>query len=750
MVRRRDDAAQARSARASHARGGSAGLTRVVSAAQEVDEGDEEADEVDEEEGESEGEGEEELESGEGEDGDGESEEEELEGEELEDEEDENESDSDESVLSGESGGAEAEGAEAETESDTDDEAPINTIGNVPLHWYDGYGHVGYDLDGQKILRGARVDELDALIKRFDDPNAARTIHDALHGVDVVLKDEDIALIRRLQKRQYPHAEVDAYQPMPSVPFEDGIHPLSNAPPRKGAFIPSKSEAKQVMKLVMAMRSEQYQKSVANRAREDAKLRPDYQYLIWDDAAEPSKHHKRLPPPRVPLPGNAESYNPPEEYLFTEAEAAAWAKMDPADRPLNFEPRKYPSLRRVPLYDPLIKERFERCLDLYLCPRAPSNKLDVAPESLIPQLPSPSELRPFPERLSVRFVGHEARVHSISVDPKGCWLLSASADGTVRLWEVSSSRCERVWRLGAECRCVAWNPLAQTPVAAVAAGQKMLLLAPLAPHGDAAAAAEALLAEGGADGGAGSGASGEGEGGSGVAWTRPEPSLRAAGVAWEVSHVKSASSVCWHHKGDYLASVAPEGASRAVLLHQLSRRHSGSPFAKSKGRVEGVAFHPSKPILFVATQRHVRVYNLLKQELAKKLNPAAQWISSIAVHPSGDHVLVGAYDKRVCWFDLDLSTSPYRTLRSHKLAVRSVAFHPRLPLFASAADDGTLHIYHGRVYADLLTNALIVPLKILRGHKITDHLGVMGIAFHPTQPWIFSAGADGEIHLSTG
>jgi len=133
---------------------------------------------------ESEGEGDEELESEEGEDGDGESEEEELEGEELEDEEDENESDSDESVLSGESGGAEAEGAEAETESDTDDEAPINTIGNVPLHWYDGYDHVGYNLDGQKILRGARVDERTlAVVARAGcasggRPVARRGLHD--------------------------------------------------------------------------------------------------------------------------------------------------------------------------------------------------------------------------------------------------------------------------------------------------------------------------------------------------------------------------------------------------------------------------------------------------------------------------------------------------------------------------------------------------------------------------------------------
>lgn len=32
-------------------------------------------------------------------------------------------------------------------------------------------------------------------------------------------------------------------------------------------------------------------------------------------------------------------------------------------------PRKFPSLRAVPAYGRFIQERFERCLDLYLCPR---------------------------------------------------------------------------------------------------------------------------------------------------------------------------------------------------------------------------------------------------------------------------------------------------------------------------------------------------------------------------------------------
>ena len=42
-------------------------------------------------------------------------------------------------------------------ESDSEDEAPVNTIGNVPLHWYDDFDHVGYDIDGRKIMRGTNA-----------------------------------------------------------------------------------------------------------------------------------------------------------------------------------------------------------------------------------------------------------------------------------------------------------------------------------------------------------------------------------------------------------------------------------------------------------------------------------------------------------------------------------------------------------------------------------------------------------------
>ena len=55
----------------------------------------------------------------------------------------------------------------------------------------------------------------------------------------------------------------------------------------------------------------------------------------------------------------------------------------------------------------------------------------------------------------------------------------------------------------------------------------------------------------------------------------------------------------------------------------------------------------------------------------------------------------------------------------------------------------------GMVYNDLLQNPLIVPVKKLTGHTKYDDFGVMAVSWHPTQPWLFSAGADGYIKLWT-
>lgn len=54
---------------------------------------------------------------------------------------------------------------------------------------------------------------------------------------------------------------------------------------------------------------------------------------------------------------------------------------------------------------------------------------------------------------------------------------------------------------------------------------------------------------------------------------------------------------------------------------------------------------------------------------------------------------------------------------------------------------------HGMVYADLMTNPLVVPVKVLKVETKSLGEGVQACCFHPKQPWILLAGSDGEVLL---
>jgi ribosome biogenesis protein ERB1 len=75
------------------------------------------------------------------------------------------------------------------------------------------------------------------------------------------------------------------------------------------------------------------------------------------------------PAPKMALPSHAESYNPPAEYLFDESERKKWEETEPELRKIDFIPNKFDAMRKVPFYERFYRERFERCMDLYLAPR---------------------------------------------------------------------------------------------------------------------------------------------------------------------------------------------------------------------------------------------------------------------------------------------------------------------------------------------------------------------------------------------
>lgn len=85
--------------------------------------------------------------------------------------------------------------------------------------------------------------------------------------------------------------------------------------------------------------------------------------------SELARLRTHCPAPKMSLPKHAESYNPPGEYLLTEDELKKWEETEPEMRKSDFVPQKYDALRRVPFYERFYRERFERCMDLYLAPR---------------------------------------------------------------------------------------------------------------------------------------------------------------------------------------------------------------------------------------------------------------------------------------------------------------------------------------------------------------------------------------------
>jgi hypothetical protein len=115
-------------------------------------------------------------------------------------------------------------------------------------------------------------------------------------------------------------------------------------------------------------------------------------------------------------------------------------------------------------------------LSLRTASRVRKKRMFIDPKTLVPKLPKPQDLQPFPQTLAMRFSGHTSRVRCISLHPSGQWLASGSDDGTVRLWEVATGRCSAKWKLGEPVTSVGWCPNPALQLLGAAVGKRVVLL----------------------------------------------------------------------------------------------------------------------------------------------------------------------------------------------------------------------------------------------------------------------------------
>lgn len=660
----------------------------------------------------------------------------------------EDDNDSTYSSSDGTDNSSDDQSSEYNSTDSSDEEDNKYTIGNIPMKWYEDLQHAGYDLDGQKISKPLKSDELDKLVNKISNPDFWKTIQDPLSGKKQVLTDAELSFISSLRRSSTVKTKTSM------DPHEDAIDfftykkmqtSLIATDPSKASFIPSLFDKKKVGHLVHLI------KTGKMKLENDKKTKipkPERTFhSIWDD--DEIDQHKtfnqlarlkmHVPAPKAALPGHSESYRPPPEFILDEEEQKIWEENDEKKIFENFLPAEYESLRHVKGYGKFINERFERCLDLYLCPRQRKMKMNVDPESLIPKLPKPQDLQPFPMVEGLKYIGHESDVTSISVSISGQFLASGDKSGIVKVYEVISGRCLRTFNFEDSITGIEFYPtFDMKQLLAVSEGKNVHMVNTGVGNKIMIKKTDVFFNNIKSQ-----------EDQVNYIWEKVESDVND-GKRVKIKHNYKVKTVQWHSSGTYFISLLECNTKQQVIIHRLAEQKSMCPFKSSDGQVQAITFHPSRPQLYIARQNAIKIYDLQKQQLLKTLNPAGQNISSISIHPAtGDHVLVTSLENRSSWIDMDLSTKPYKTF-PHDICARKGNFHPnKYNLFSISLDDGSTAIWHCRVFSDLTQNPQLVPVRVLKAFrpKESGRIQALDNVWHPTQPWIFVAFSDNSIRL---
>ena len=705
-----------------------------------------------------------------------------------------------------------------------------NRKGNVPLEWYDGLDHIGYGVDGKKIkkpvesqsselLPGLKMSEF---VRMRDDPNYWRTIKDPNTGKEITLSNEEVRTIQALKKGSYASGKTDLEV---FFDFRASDFPLVNHFPRKTSYGPSKYETAEVMRYAKAIRNgwisvETDEEKREKRRKQNEKLYtagwlddddPDFRPLLDDDELKPlwgqdgtanfssdvsnlemKRRGQLFRAPKEELPGTGASYNPPDEYKTGDSES-------------------YSVLRHVPAHSSYIRDRHERCSDLFLAARIRKKEPRIQENYGLSVMPSPADLKPYPRLHSFTFVGPEMKAQALapprstddtalfthrclclSIDPTGEWLAAGGDNGIVYIYDIMSGKVRRAFPVRAAINSLAWNPYKSRigsrsiHLLAVACGPRVLLIAPGLAAPIVVSNTETLIRDSEQQRSAAidttviSGTATvdaevvEGEDDDAdidlemfkdletptslptkrTRWLFGSKELRKRGhcVSIVVPSTGSANdtevvSVKWHKKGDFFASVTKstlqQPSSVALIVHSITQARSQFPLRKNLGEVQDISFSPKEPVLAVAFRTEIRVFNLQSRSAVLTFKPSMKHIAFIQYHRSGEHLICSSNDSRTCWCATDYGVHPWKTLRFHSKAVRCSVFHPRLPLMATCSDDGSIHVFHSRVYDDL-RDPLLIPVQ-----KLENACAVLHIVFHPVLPWLVAALHDGSTKLYT-
>ena len=631
---------------------------------------------------------------------------------------------------------------QSESSDDSSDEEVLVRTGDVPENWYDGMEHVGYDINSQKVMKNKEEDEVEKFIKKANDKNWWREIYDAKNNSSIYLSDKDLEIINRIRQGKMANKSVgeDDY-------FEDDlpyqIHPMSNQIPSKKKFGFSRNEQKTINRLIYLYKN-------GLMPMEEPKKSPPKLFDIWEFEDENDLSQYRpgfgYQIPKRELPDNDESYNPKDN-------------------------KENGILRRIPRYDNLIEEELERCCDLFLSARTIRKKLDLKENDILPDLPKPEELRPFPTKECMVYKGHESSIRDICCDPNGNVLISADNGNLVFFWDIMTGKIITKFDLKEKVRNININKFLKLVVICTETHIFFFLpkyLEKKYKEEILTLIKEKIYTKINTNKKEKNDLNKENKDikennitiNDSFVWHIPKSGSKKEkqGVLFYMKWTQGViKNLVWHNKGDYFATLSKNAQGKTqVYIHSLTKMTHQLPISHIKGNANCISFHPNKPYFIVATNSNIFIYNLQKQELSRKFISNLNTINKISLHKNGNDLIAGDKSGKVAWFQLELSSKPFKLMDYHQDKIKSVEFNNNFPLFLSCSRNGKLVVYYGKVNDEELIDPLIVPLKVLKinnNEKNEENKNIIKnnlftcACFHPKQIWIFSGGEDGKIRM---
>ncbi len=620
-------------------------------------------------------------------------------------------------------------------DGDSSDEELVVRTGNVPRKWYDDMEHSGYDINANKVIKPKKEDEIEKFMKQAEDKNWWRNIYDEMNNKTIYISDKDMELIKRVRKNMFANQraeENDFFEE--DIPYQ--LHPVSTNIPSKKAFGMSYNERKAINRLKVAIEN-----GFIKLDDNEEMNKFDQTYDLWQyEDTDPNKYHpgKGYLAPKRELPDTDLSYNPPDEILDNEGEL-----------------KQHSALRKIPKYDKLLDENFDRCCDLVMGARVIKKKSDLKEEDILPNLPKPEELKPFPNKEAILFRGHESSIRAMAIDPCGKFLISGDNGGFIHFWDIQTAKVIKRMDIDDTIVSIAYNSMLN--LITICGKQHIYFTVPYYLEKSKKVEITKLVAnkilplipeveseqQAMKDGNEGKTTARP------YTWKIPKKNSvkEKNGVLFYLKwNDGNLDDLIWHPRGDYFATLSKSSLGRTqVFIHSLSRMIHQTPFSKIKGNINSISFHPTKPYFLVATNSNIFVYNLQKQETVRKFVSNLNTITTISVHKNGDDILAGTKDGKVAWFQLELSDKPYKVMDYHGDKIKNVAFHQSYPLFISCSRNGKLLVYHATIQNNMMQDPVIVPLKVL---KPNSNNGVLSYScFHPKHPWVFTSGEDHMIRM---